>query len=298
MGKKSPSAPAAPDPGVVANAQSSANINTAQAQQRLNMINSYGPDGSVTYQADPNAPGGYAQTTSLSPGQQGLYDLGVRAEKGGLDLANQQIGRIGTALGTPLNAPQMTTQFGPTDFTADREAITTAAFDRARTRLDPLWDTAEDRNRTRLANQGLSQNNDAYQTEQASFGRNRNDAYGLALADAVQQGANEQNTLFGQRQAQATFGNEAAQQNFNNIAYAQNQPINQFNALLNSGQVGSPSPASYTPSQVGMSDVTGAYGLNQAAQNNAYNAAVSNTNANNSGMYGLGTAAITAIAYY
>jgi hypothetical protein len=101
MGK--PSAPKAPDPVALANAQAAANTQTAQEQQRLNMINSTSPYGSVTYQADPSAPGGYSQNTSLSPGQQQLYDQGLNVSNQAYNVAGQQIGRVGNALNTPLS---------------------------------------------------------------------------------------------------------------------------------------------------------------------------------------------------
>ena len=108
--KSSPTPPPAPDPAVVANAQANANIAAAQAQQKLNLVDAYGPDGSVTWGADPDAPGGYAQTTTLSPSQQAIYDALTQAQGGALGVANQQIGRVADALGQGLTAPQLQTQ--------------------------------------------------------------------------------------------------------------------------------------------------------------------------------------------
>jgi hypothetical protein len=54
MGKKSGSAPQAPDPVATAQAQTSQNIATARKQAELNRVNSYSPFGSLTYsRADP-----------------------------------------------------------------------------------------------------------------------------------------------------------------------------------------------------------------------------------------------------
>jgi hypothetical protein len=296
MGKQAPKAPTPPDPNVVANAQSTANIASATAQQKLNMVNTSDPYGSVNYSADPSAPGGYRQTTTLSPGQQGLYDLGNQAELGALGIANDQLGRISGALGQGLSPPTLQSSFGPTDFTADRNAITDAMYGQARSRLDPQWQTAENQDRTRLANQGLSQNSSAYQTEMGAFGRNKNDAYNSALNSAILSGANEQNVLFNQAGQQATFGNQAAQQGFQNQAYAQNQPIDQFGALMSGGQVQTPGGINYTPSQVGQTDVTGAYGLNMAQQNANYQGAMQTYGQQMSGLYNLGGAALMAFS--
>jgi hypothetical protein len=96
MGKKSPKAPPAPDPVAISNAQTASNIATAQEQQRLNMVNTTGPDGSVNYAADPTAPGGYRQTTTLSPELQGL-------QSGAYNLAGTAVQNAQGALGQPAS---------------------------------------------------------------------------------------------------------------------------------------------------------------------------------------------------
>lgn len=50
MGKSAPSAPAAPNPATVAQAQGTANTNTAIAQALLNQVNQSGPTGTLSYQ--------------------------------------------------------------------------------------------------------------------------------------------------------------------------------------------------------------------------------------------------------
>ena len=294
MGKQQPQAPTPPDPTVVANAQSQANIASATAQQHLNMINTTDPYGSVNYSADPSAPGGYSQTTTLSPGQQGLYNLGTQAQTGALGIANNQLGNISGALNSQLTPPSLNNSFGPTDFTADRNAVTDAMYNQAKSRLDPQWNLATEQNDTRLANQGLGANSSAYQTEQNLFNQSKNDAYNTAMNSAIGAGANEQNVLFGQAGQQATFGNQAAQQGFQNQAYAQNQPIDQFSALLGMGQVQSPTGINYSPTQVGQTDVTGAYGLNMAQQNANYQSQMQNYQGQMGGLFNLGSAFLTA----
>lgn len=104
MGKKSgPSAPPPPDPVKVAQAQSEANIATAREQQRLNMIGTAGPQGTVQYEADPHSPGGYRQVTALSKPEQAIYDASKGVELGAVNIAGDQLGRVRTALETPLD---------------------------------------------------------------------------------------------------------------------------------------------------------------------------------------------------
>ena len=270
--------------------QAAANKDTAQYQQQLNMVGASGPGGSVKYVRDPSQPGGYTQVTELDAGQQGLYDLGLKAQTGAVGIANDQLGRISSAMAQGLNAPQLQTSVGPTDFTADREAVTNAMWNRARSRLDPNWQTAEDRNRTRLSNQGLSQNSTAYRGAMDDFGRSRNDAYDQALNSAILAGSDQQKTLFNQAMSQGNFANSAKQQGFQNDAYARSQPINDFSALLGMGNVAMPTGYTGPQTSVAPTDTLGAYGLSAQQAMNAYNAQTSNVNSKNAGLATLAAA--------
>jgi hypothetical protein len=250
LGKKSgPTPPPAPDPTVVANAQSAANIATAQEQQRLNMINTAGPQGTVNYAADPNAPGGYSQTTTLSPAEQQTYDLSKLAQNGALGIGNDQLARISQALGQGLDlsglpalqggvstaglnpgggiqgsfntggplqygfdpGQQVQGQVGG-DLNQARQQAQDAAYAAATSRLDPQFQRQGDQLDTRLANQGLGQNSAAFQNAQDTFSRGRNDAYSLAQQNAVQQGNTAADQLFQQQLGQGQFANQAAAQ--------------------------------------------------------------------------------------
>lgn len=283
MGKSSPKPPPAPDPTVVANAQSAANIATAQEQQRLNMINSVGPDGSVNYSADATAPGGYRQTTTLSPGQQGLYDQTLALSGGALNTAQQALAGANTALGNTLTPPQLQNQAGYSQEMAD------SVWNQAKQYLDPVWNQGEDRSRTRLANQGFSQNSTGYDSAMDDFYRGKGLAYNDAAYRAQQAGAS-------QGLAEGTFANQAAQQGFQNEATAQNMPINQLGALLSLGQVQQPGGVSYSPTAVGNTDVLGAYGLQQAQLNANYQAAQQKQNGLLGGLFQLGAAGIQAFS--
>lgn len=525
MAKKGQAAAPTPvDPTVVANAQSQANIATAQEQQKLNLINTSSPYGSVNYTADPNSPGGYSQTTTLSPEQQGLYNSYTGLQQGALGTAGTALSRVNGALGQSLDpntgaltygvnggpiqssfdqggqlqsafntgsplqtsyatpavtanyaAPSISTQ--PGSLQADLQAaglgapvggydqggaITTnfqqgqpiqgqvnygdfgstvanaanASYAAAQSRLDPQWNLQQSQLNQQLADQGLSPNSTAYQNAQAIFGRNENDAYnqanytaqqvglqaqaqgyGQALSSgqfanaaagqqygqnlgqaqfqnsaqlqqntenanaaafanqAQQQGYNElmgfgnyaqtgqiaqaganqaaaglnqqgqiaqaginaqqaqfanaaagqqyaqnmgaaqfANTTAGQQYQQnlgaAEFGNNAQNQGytqgynnaglnnqalgqaFSQTATAQNTPINQFSALLGQGQVTNPQGINYSPTQVGQTDVTGAYALNAQQQEQAYQAQLQQQNSLMGGLFNLGSAAI------
>jgi len=239
MGKKTPQAPTPPDPAQTAAAQTQSNVATAQEQQRLNMVGSYGPDGSVSWRADPNSPGGYSQYTELSPGQQSIYDAGNQAQVSALGVANDQIGRVGSALDSQLRAPDLayapnTPSLSRVDHTPqyqqdfgyqsaqkrldprfdDSGLVMGAQYAQAASRLNPMWDQREERLQTQLANQGLDRNSTAYQTALGDFGRDRNDAYNQAVYSAIGTGADRQNQLYGQGLSSAQLYNQGVGQDY------------------------------------------------------------------------------------
>lgn len=346
------------------------------------MVGSQGPTGSVTWSADPSQPGGFTQTTTLSPEQQQLYNLYTQAQQGALGVANQQIGRVGEALGqgfdlnslpalasglqapqlqsqlntqgtqasftNPLqqggngyggiqsimdatanvpgvsnitqqwaqnpinfqgvggggggninvasgvsgagqgivnsfdtggpiqtsigglgplqntfdpgqavqgqvgqygqitntfdggqplndqiaNAGQIQRQVGPTDFSADRQAVTDAVIQQAMSRLNPQFQQQDNALLQRLANQGIGINSEAYKNAVLQQGMVQTDARNQALYSGIQQGAAEQNQLFNQAVAQGQFSNNAQNQqyvqNANDAAFRNATAAQQF----------------------------------------------------------------------
>jgi hypothetical protein len=266
LSKKGASPPPPPDPTVVANAQSAANIASATAQQHLNMVGTAGPNGTVNYVADPSQPGGYTQTTTLSPAQQAIYNSGNQAQQGSLNVANQQIGRVGEALARGLDPGQLQTNYGQggplqtgfnpgqqvqghagyQDINGSVNQAANNAYQQATSRLDPQWQLSQRQEETQLANQGLGANSTAYQNAMDIFNRAKTDAYNQANFGAINTGNAEQNTLMGQQLAQGSFANSAAGQQyaqnqgqaaFNNQAAAQQYAQNQ-NAALFANQAG------------------------------------------------------------
>lgn len=254
MSKKGdPAPPTPPDPTVVANAQSAANIASATAQQKLNLINTSGPGGTVNYSADANAPGGYSQTTTLSPSQQAIYDQGTQAQSGALGIANTQLGRVGTALGQGLDPSGVQTSFdagnplqtsfdpgqavqGQAGYQNINQSVNqneAGVFAQAMSRLAPQQALQNEQSDTQLANQGLGVNSTAYQNAKDILGRQQNDATNQAIYSAIGSGQNEQNTLMNQQLNQGTFANQAAGQE-----YAQNQGQAAFNNTAAAQQFG------------------------------------------------------------
>jgi hypothetical protein len=237
VGKKS--GPKPPDPVALANAQGEANTKTALEQQKLNMVSTQGPYGSVRYEADPTSPGGYKQVTALSPEEQAIYSLSNSADQGALRLANDQIGRIGQALGRGFDlgglpgvasggvvnqfdkGQALKYAFDPGqavqgqvggDLEAARKSAVDAVYGQATSRLDPRFERQEQSLDVKLANQGLSENSAAAQNARDAFGRERTDAYNQAQYAAINAGEQAAQGQFGRQLSQGQFANEAAAQ--------------------------------------------------------------------------------------
>lgn len=289
MGKGTPRPPAAPDPVALANAQGAANTTTAREQQRLNMINTNGPNGSVRYVADPSAPGGYRQETTLSPGEQQAYDQQNRVYNSALQTAGDQIGRVNTALGQGLNTEGLPDLQGFDANNFDRARYEDAVYQAQTRQLDPRWAKAESSQDAKLAAQGLGANSEATRNLRQDFSRDRNDAYSQAANNAIQAGGAEQSRAIQQQLAGSTFNNQARTQGLQERAYVQNQPLQQLQALLGTGQVSTPTGVQYTPTGVGQTDVLGANALSLNQQNQNYQARLSQQGGLLGGLFSLGS---------
>lgn len=165
MGKQK--APKAPDPVVTANAQTASNKETALAQANLNAVNQYGPGGSQVWSTTgTNADGTPIRslTTTLDPKSQGIYETGLNTQQNLANLAQEQSGRLGGLLNTPL------------DFSAQKDyldSLTSGALDKG-------WEQRQNALDTKLSNQGIKIGSGAYTRAQNDFDVNQSDAYNSA----------------------------------------------------------------------------------------------------------------------
>jgi hypothetical protein len=320
MGKPTPPTP--PDPQVVSQAQTASNKDTAEFNSQLNNYNTSSPYGSVNWTQNPGN-NQWSQTTTLSPAEQAIFDQSTHAQSGALGIANQAIPQISQAMsgGNPysglpglqygVQGGQLQTHVGDQDINASVNNAANAAYKTETQYLDPQFAQAREQEESKLANQGLNPNSAAYQNDMQLFNNQQNQAYQGAANAAVTAGNAEQNTLYGQQLQSGQFANTAQGQAFsqglqnaglNNStqqtagqenAYAQQLPINEFDALMSSGQVALPQAGQWSPSQAGMTDVTGAYALNQAGQQAAYQANAANYGSSLGGLFNLGSAAMS-----
>jgi hypothetical protein len=258
MGKKAPSAPAAPDPVATANAQSQMNRQTAITNFQLNAVNQRDPYGSLSYEQvgtwDDGTPR-FQATQTLAPEEQNALNQSRRAQDIYGQTALQQLGAVRERLAAPL--------------TLGNEATESRLMQLGRSRLDPVLTERRNAMDTRLRQQGLMPGTQAYDVAMRGIGEAENDAYNQLLLTGRGQAVNEMLT-------------ERA------------VPLNEAAALFSGQQVQAPSYVNTPQTNVAPTDYMQAVGLQQAALNNAFNARNQNYNTQLSGMYQLGSAAIGA----
>lgn len=265
MGKKTSSAPAAPDPAATARAQSALNKETAVTQAQLDRQVAYtGPYGRVEYvRTDdgtlPYEQGKFEQRVTLTPEGQALQGQELALDKQMNQLALDQTGRVSGILSNPV------------DFNGSTN-IEDALYAPWKRRLDDRFAQQEEATRARLANQGITAGSDAYNNEMRNFEQGRNDAYGSAVSGARAQAVQE---LLAQR----------------------NQPINEITALMNGGQVNVPQFMPQQAPNVGGTDITGPTALQYQGQLAGWNAQQQAQNSMMGGLASLGGRVLGSLPY-
>lgn len=254
-----PKAPQAPDPYATATAQTAMNKDTALAQNILNMTNQVTPEGKLEYRQSGTIPyydsagnltalPQFTATTTYSPEQQKIYDIGKQTETNIATIGRDQSARIGELLGKPVDL--------------SNEATESRLMELGSKRLDPRFAREEEALRTRLVNQGLRPGTAAFDAEMSNFSQGRNDAYNSLLlqgrGQAVQESLTERST-----------------------------PINEISALLSGSQVSQPNFVGTPQAQVAGTDYTGAVNSAYQGALNSYNQQVAGKNAMMGGLFGL-----------
>jgi hypothetical protein len=312
--KDEPSQPQAVNPTQLAQAQSAANVDTARVTGRINRMDVYNPYSATTYSDLGNDR--YRQETVLNPQDQAALDQrrAITSQLGGL--GEQQIGRISDNLSTPFSYAGMPAyQAGvdtsglpslTQDFSADRKRVEDAMYGQATSRLDPMWQERERAMESRLANQGITMGSEAYQGAMSDMDTARTDAYQTALNSAIAAGGQEQSRLYGLTSGQRaqlygegqnamTAQNAARQNAINEATFLRGLPLQELNSLMgNTSQIQAPQAPNPGQVQVAPTDVMGAYGMQQAGQQNAYNTAQQSNNAALGGLFSLGGSGLMA----
>jgi hypothetical protein len=213
-------------------------MGAAERQTQANRPNQNTAWGSTSWQQGPD--GQWTQNQTLNPELQGLFGQAIQNQQQGIDYGALP---------------------GLTDGAAARDQAITGAYNQATSRLDPRFQQAEDAQRTRMYNMGLTEGDAAYEQQMGNFARDKNDAYSSAMNGAIAQGTQAGASLFNQSLAgrQQMLG-EATQQ--------MNQPMQGFNSLLaGSGALNMPG---FMPSgnYLGAAGMAGGYGQTQQGIDN------------------------------
>lgn len=287
MGKSSSSPPPAPDPKVVAAAQTATNKETAYWNALLNNVNQSTPYGSITYtdssngKYDPKKVPQISSTITLSPEQQAIYDATTKSDIELANLGADQLGRIRDSVATPYSYSGL----GDAPTAQSVEQLSQRGQDAIMARLNPQFGYDEEAMRTRLINQGIGQNSEAYRREMERFDQAKNDA----RMQAILQGANYGGSL--QDQA-LTRRNQAIQE----YSTQRNAPLNEYTAMTSGSQVQNPQFQSANYNGAAPADYAGLVNQQYQSQLGNYNSQVASNNSTMSSLFGLGGSVLGATA--
>lgn len=223
----------------------------------MNAVNQSGPTGSLNYRQIGTWEDGtprFEAVQSYAPGEQAVFDANQKARLGYGNLANDQIGRVSQALSQP--------------FSLNNEATEARLYELGSKRLDPRFERESAALETQLINRGIRPGTEAYNTMRTQFDQGKNDAYNQLL-------------LTGRNQAVAEALTE------------RNQPLSELNALRGGYEVGNQNYVQTPTAGVAPTDVIGANQLSLNQQNKQFEAEQAQNNALMSGLFGLGSSALS-----
>jgi len=224
MGGKS----SAPDYQGAAVAQGEANREVVRDQTFANRPTQLTPWGSTSWTpqrtTDPatgEATTAWTQVESLTPELQSILDRQIAMQSGRTDIAGGLTGRMQNEFGAPMDwrgltpmgevptsqftipeEVQRSLDYSSAPQVGDPERLRQRAEDsvygKARSRLDPKFDSARQSLEVKMRNQGLRPGDAAWESQVVGLGRQENDAYAQAQFDAINAGRGEQAQLFGQ----------------------------------------------------------------------------------------------------
>jgi hypothetical protein len=267
MGKSTPQAPAAPNPFATASAQTASNKETAVANSIVGNANEISPFGNVNYEIarEINGMPQWTRITSLSPGQQQLYDQQTQLGSSLNSLAQNQVNRLTNHLGQPVNTD------GLPDGGDNRARVEQALFDR----INPQLDRSKEALRTQLENQGFQLGSEGFDKGMDESNRARNDAL-LAVTAA---GGTE-----------AQLASQMRERALQERLAMRNQPINEITALMAGGQVNVPQFSPFKGGTVDPTQVGNMVYQSAALNNQNYQNQLQSQAAGQAGLYsGLGS---------
>lgn len=253
MGKGG-SAPQAPDPYASASAQYQFGTAAADYNAALNRVNTTGPTGSTSYKVtgyDPQTGAPiYAQTTSLAPSEQAIFDKSQGLKTGQLDSAAGLMDQFNktNAQGAPTTAPIVTgVSQGPLSQVdtsgvpgiADVSGLYQKSFDTAlageKAAIDPSMKAEKEQLDASLRNGGAHPGDPAYDNAMAQLDARQANANAQAAGAATTAATGVQSTNYGEsaNTNSQLFGENIAGTQAKNQVQNQDFSQKQANAQLN-----------------------------------------------------------------
>ena len=295
MGK--PATPAPPDYQAAAVAQGESGIANIEAQTAANRPNQYTPFGSSEWSQD--AQGNWSQDITLEPTSQQTLE-----NQQGVDLSKSELGlhmtdRLMNEQGQPMDWGQFAAPGGsvaPGQYDDPRKYYNkagTAIYDKATSRLDPMWEQRTQAADIKLRNQGIRPGDEAYDTAMRNLEMDKTDAYGQASYDATMGAGAEAGRMhgmdlaggaqtFGEAMGSSKYDTQLRQQSIVEEMTRRGFSLNEINAAMSGGQVAMPSmpgfsqagsaaPTNYLgAADMGWGASMDQYGMDSAASNALY----------------------------
>jgi hypothetical protein len=265
--------PQAPDPRVVAGAQTQQNRDSAGYNAALNRIDTYSPAGSQEYTntgIDPTtgAPM-YRQDIKLDPQLEQLYrgQLGQNQQLQGAE--GNLVSQIGNMQPFSLSGlPNL-----PTNYDDLRKSQGDALYNQQAAFLDPQFKQGEDALRSRMANQGIVEGTEAYTNAMGDFNRGKEFSYGQARDKAITGAGQEADRAFGMQ-------SQARNQMMSELLTQRGVPMQELAGLRSMTGVNLPQFGETVQVGSAPADITSAMNNQYQGQVDAYNAKQQSKNAN------------------
>lgn len=185
--------------------------------------------------------GRWSQTQTLTGDAQSALDAQMAMQKGKSEQALGMMDRMKNEFGESADWGQFGDQtgleFDPSEL---RQKAEDAAYGRATSRLDPRFEQESNALEIKLANQGLSPGDQAYDAAMGNFNRSKEDAYANAQNMAVSQGRGESAQDFQQQKGSADYANQLRQNSMKEMMQQRGMSLNEINAIMSGAQVQTP----------------------------------------------------------
>lgn len=294
--------PALPDYSALSEQEAAQNLDLARSTTQANRPNVFNPYGSRIWEQDPENPDQWNMTESLSPEWKTLMDQ-YTSQQGQIgDIGAGAIQRAGEAISSPFSigaAPTYQGQSTPLPtYGEHRQKVTDAMLSRVNT------DVSRDRDSiaSNLIARGIPEGSEAFNREMERMDRQLTDARQQAEISAADLAGKEYQSAISGREMtnnelmdQYSTGLKTHQQGVADALTQRQVPLGEMGAF-SSAAPSMPNFGSWgTMPNVPGPDLTGAAQNTYAGQMGQYNANVGQQNALMSGLFSLGSAALSDI---